>query len=72
MKNEIKTLASIEATDSPSGNGVKRRSFLKGMGVAGAAIAGGSLLTAAAQTKQAGVITSGDVAIALPGRGRTD
>jgi len=63
MKNETNTRASIEATDSSSGNGLKRRSFLKGMGVAGAAIAGGSLLAASAQTKQAGIITSGDVAI---------
>jgi hypothetical protein len=55
---------SSDTTDSTSANGLKRRSFLKGMGIAGATLAGGSLLSAAAQTsQQAGIITSGDVAI---------
>src|SRR6267378_1988787 len=44
-----------EGAESPSGNGVKRRSFLKGLGVAGAA------LSAASQSR--GIITVGDVAI---------
>jgi len=63
MKKE--TIApAFETTDSASGNGVKRRSFLKGMGVAGVALASGSLLAAAAETsQQTGIITSGDVAI---------
>ena len=53
-----------ESSASPSTSGVQRRSFLKGVGVAGAALAGGSLLTAAAETAgKTGVITSGDVAI---------
>jgi len=53
-----------ESSVSPSTSGVQRRSFLKGIGVAGAALAGGSLLTAAAETAgKTGVITSGDVAI---------
>ncbi|HUB01195.1 MAG TPA: twin-arginine translocation signal domain-containing protein [Terriglobales bacterium] len=65
MTQETNMLApSSEASDSPSAHGVKRRSFLKGMGIAGATLAGGSLLSAAAQTsQQAGIITSGDVAI---------
>jgi len=65
MIKETNVLApSSEAVDSPSANGLKRRSFLKGMGVAGATLAGGSLLSAVAQTsQQTGVITSGDVAI---------
>jgi hypothetical protein len=51
-------------TESRAKNGVKRRSFLKGMGMAGAALTGGSLLAAAAETSQTtGVITSGDVAL---------
>src|ERR1700732_2823880 len=53
-----------EGAESPSGNGVKRRSFLKGLGVAGAALSAGSLLTTAAEASQrAGIITVGDVAI---------
>src|ERR1700704_6428690 len=53
-----------EGAESPSGNGVKRRSFLKGLGVAGAALSGGSLLATAAEASQrAGIITVGDVAI---------
>ena len=63
---------SSETTDSPSEsqseyplkNGVQRRSFLKGMGMAGAALTGGSLLSAASATAQTtGIITSGDVAL---------
>jgi hypothetical protein len=55
---------SSETTESPSRNGVKRRSFLKGLGVAGAALTGGSLLAAASETAQTtGIITSGDVAL---------
>jgi hypothetical protein len=53
-----------ETTESPSRNGVKRRSFLKGIGMAGAALTGGSLLAAASETAQTkGIITSGDVAL---------
>src|SRR6267378_7709336 len=53
-----------EGAESPSGNGVKRRSFLKGLGVAGAALSGGSLLATAAEASQrASIITVGDVAI---------
>jgi len=53
-----------ETNDSPSANGVQRRSFLKGLGVAGVALTGGSLLAAASEAAdQTGVITSGDVAI---------
>jgi hypothetical protein len=49
---------------SPSKNGVKRRSFLKGIGIAGAALTGGSLLAAASEASQTkGILTSGDVAL---------
>jgi len=52
------------SSGSPSKNGVQRRSFLKGMGVAGAALTGGSLLAAASEASQTkGIITSGDVAL---------
>ncbi|MGA8437533.1 MAG: hypothetical protein WB762_19140 [Candidatus Sulfotelmatobacter sp.] len=51
-------------SESPSKNGVKRRSFLKGMGMAGVALTGSSLLAAASETAQTtGIVTSGDVAI---------
>jgi hypothetical protein len=51
-------------SESPSQNGVKRRTFLKGLGAAGAALTGGSLLAAASETAEAtGIITSGDVAL---------
>jgi hypothetical protein len=53
-----------EGAGSPYGNGLKRRSFLKGLGVAGAALSGGSLLATAAEASQrASIITVGDVAI---------
>ena len=53
-----------EGAESPSRNAVKRRSFLKGLGVAGAALSSGSLLaTAAEATQRSGIITVGDVAI---------
>jgi hypothetical protein len=53
-----------EGAESPSKNGVKRRSFLKGLGVAGAALSAGSLLTTTAEASQgSGIITVGDVAI---------
>src|SRR6202158_2236467 len=53
-----------EGAVSPSGNGVKRRSFLKGLGVAGASLSAGSLLTTGAEASQSsGIITVGDVAI---------
>jgi hypothetical protein len=48
---------------SPSQNGLKRRSFLKGLGAAGAALSAGSLLTAAEASDRSGIITVGDVAI---------
>jgi hypothetical protein len=58
------TQSAGEGAESPSGNGVKRRSFLKGLGVAGAALSGGSLLATAAEASQGtNIITVGDVAI---------
>src|SRR6202050_5445284 len=51
-------------SESSSKNGIKRRSFLKGIGIAGAALTGGSLLAAASETAQTtGIVTSGDVAL---------
>ena len=50
-----------ESAESPSKNGVQRRSFLKGLGVAGAALSAGSLLAEASQSSS--VVTFGDVAI---------
>ena len=49
---------------SPSPNDVRRRSFLKGLGVVGAAVSAGSLLTGEAEAQdRSGIITVGDVAI---------
>src|SRR5271155_1520184 len=55
---------SKDQAESSSKTGVKRRSFLKGVGMAGAALTGGSLLAVASETAQTkGIITSGDVAL---------
>src|SRR5271157_5918179 len=63
-KENLVPTTSSETTESPSRNGVKRRSFLKGLGVAGAALSAGSLLATAAEASQrSGIITVGDVAI---------
>ncbi len=63
-KENLTPTASPETTASSSRNGLERRSFLKGLGVAGAALTGGSLLAAASETAQTtGIITSGDVAL---------
>ncbi|HEY4767030.1 MAG TPA: twin-arginine translocation signal domain-containing protein [Candidatus Sulfotelmatobacter sp.] len=67
-KENFAPTASPETTaslsESASKNGLKRRSFLKGLGVAGAALTGGSLLAAASETAQTtGIVTSGDVAL---------
>jgi hypothetical protein len=62
--SETTTPSGGEGAESPSRNGVKRRSFLKGLGVAGAALSAGSLLATAAEASQrTGIITVGDVAI---------
>jgi len=61
-----KTLASTESSDttSPAQPGVQRRSFLKGLGVTGAALSAGSLLTTVAEASdRRNIITVGDVAI---------
>ena len=66
MKQETLAPSSTsENAGSSSGSGVERRSFLKGLGIAGAVVAGGSLVSAAAEAaaQKTGVITSGDVAI---------
>jgi hypothetical protein len=52
------------SAESPSKTGVQRRSFLKGLGVAGAALSAGSLLANKAEaSERIGIITIGDVAI---------
>ena len=43
-KETLVPIAPPESTSAVDGNGVKRRSFLKGLGVAGAALSAGSLL----------------------------
>jgi hypothetical protein len=50
-----------EGAESQPQNGVQRRTFLKGLGVAGAALSAGSLLAEASQSGS--VVTIGDVAI---------
>jgi len=63
-EENLTTMAPSEGdAASPSQNGLKRRSFLKGLGAAGAALSAGSLLTAAAEASPRGIITAGDVAI---------
>jgi hypothetical protein len=65
MKEENLLPTASSETTSPSKNGVKRRSFLKGLGVTGAALSAGSLLTTAAEaaTDRRSIVTIGDVAI---------
>jgi hypothetical protein len=70
-KNNLVPAASTEAPDrrediveSSSSKTIVRRSFLKGMGLAGATFAAAPLLAAASETvQQSGIVTSGDVAI---------
>jgi hypothetical protein len=67
-KETLTPTVSSEITESPSEssskNGLKRRSFLKGIGMAGAALSAAPLLaTAAEATSSSGIITSGDVAL---------
>src|SRR6266481_2193386 len=58
------TEPSAKENPSPSPNDVRRRSFLKGLGVVGAALSAGSLLTGEAEAQdRSGTITVGDVAI---------
>ncbi len=58
------TEPSAKENPSPSPNDVRRRSFLKGLGVVGAALSAGSLLTGEAEAQdRSGIITVGDVAI---------
>jgi len=58
------TEPSANENPSPSPNDVKRRSFLKGLGVVGAALSAGSLLTGEAEAQdRSDIITVGDVAI---------
>ncbi|HXY08289.1 MAG TPA: twin-arginine translocation signal domain-containing protein [Terriglobales bacterium] len=56
-------MASNQAKSKPS-RAIRRRSFLKGLGVAGAAVSAGSLLKLQAATESSsGTITQGDAAI---------
>jgi len=66
MKNETSLIAASETLDSAPTNGLQRRSFLKGVGAAGAALAGGSLLSTLGEGEafaQSKGLTAGDVAI---------
>ncbi|MGH9641670.1 MAG: twin-arginine translocation signal domain-containing protein, partial [Terriglobales bacterium] len=68
MSNEtLVPLASPEADDKASDNGLQRRSFLKRLGVAGAALSAGPLLAtlgkSEARARSRKGITDGDVAI---------
>ncbi len=63
MTKEILPTSTSESTDSSSKTGVQRRSFIKGLGVVGAAVSAGSLLTTAAEASSRSIITVGDVAI---------
>ncbi len=70
-KENLLLTASSETTESPSEapskNRLKRRSFLKGLGVAGAALSAGSLLATVAETEAHAQspksLTAGDAAI---------
>src|ERR1700675_4311303 len=50
-KETLLPTAPSATTESPAQSGVKRRSFLKGLGMAGAALSGGSLLATLAETE---------------------
>jgi Ferritin-like domain len=65
MTNEIHVPAtSSEAIQSSSNGRLKRRSFLKGLGMTGAALSAGSLLaTAGEASERSSITTVGDVAI---------
>ena len=67
MTNEIRVPAtSSEAIQSPSNGHLKRRSFLKGLGMTGAALSAGSLLATAGEASErssSSITTVGDVAI---------
>jgi hypothetical protein len=65
VSSEASASSSQSSSESRGKNGLQRRSFLKGIGMAGAALTGGSLLAAATKTttQTTGIITSGDVAI---------
>ena len=74
MKTEepVSSIVSSESTNTTSvednsarPNAMKRRSFLKGVGVAGMALSAGSLLAidAKASTPSSGALNKGDVAI---------
>jgi hypothetical protein len=67
MTNEIHVpAASSEEIQSPSNGRLKRRSFLKGLGMTGAALSAGSLLATASEVSErtsSSITTVGDVAI---------
>jgi hypothetical protein len=67
QKEDLLPTVSTETADSPSPNGVKRRSFLKGVGLAGAALSAGSLFATLtegeAEAQSPKTLTAGDAAI---------
>jgi hypothetical protein len=66
-KENLNLTKSSEVSESQSNNGVKRRSFLKGMGMAGAAFSAGTLLATIGETEAEAQspksLTAGDAAI---------
>jgi len=63
-KENLVLTQSSETTEHSSKNGVQRRSFLKGLGVAGAALSAGALLSAETGPEEhSGSLTKGDAAI---------
>jgi len=64
VSNEATTLSPGEEAGSPVRRVLKRRSFLKGLGVAGAALSAGALLATQVQGEErSGSLTRGDAAI---------
>src|SRR5262245_34365863 len=63
VSSVINTPTTVE-NNSPSRSVAKRRSFIKGLGVVGAALSAGSLLTGESEAQErASIITVGDVSI---------
>ena len=62
-KDDLSSIALSETTPSSNKPAVKRRSFLKGMGVAGAALSAGALLSTEGFAQSSASLTKGDVDI---------
>jgi hypothetical protein len=62
-KDDLSSIALSETTPSSNKQAVKRRSFLKGMGVAGAALSAGALLSTEGFAQSSASLTKGDIDI---------